>query len=71
MPEEYIWRYFIQIARGIHALHALKILHRDIKPGNLMVTDRDVVKIGDLGISKVLKHTMAKTQIGEAHHNRR
>ena len=64
MPEDQIWRYFIQIAKAIQALHQMKILHRDIKPGNIMVTNHDVIKLGDLGIAKLLKHTMAKTQIG-------
>ena len=34
---------------------AAQVLHRDIKPGNIMVTNQDVVKIGDLGIAKILK----------------
>eukprot|EP00983_Pelagomonas_calceolata_P028442 891007-Pelagomonas_calceolata.AAC.3 len=29
------------------------ILHRDIKPGNIMLMANDVVKIGDLGVAKV------------------
>lgn len=28
MPEDLIWKYFIQIARGLHALHSMRILHR-------------------------------------------
>lgn len=31
----------------------LQILHRDIKPGNIMLMEGDVVKIGDLGVAKV------------------
>eukprot|EP00877_Chromochloris_zofingiensis_P002096 jgi/Chrzof1/11888/Cz06g13190.t1 len=68
MPEDLIWKLFIQTARGMCALHNMKILHRDIKPGNIMVSDSDVVKIGDLGIARILKHTMAKTQIGTPHY---
>ncbi len=34
---------------------ACQVLHRDIKPGNIMVTSQEVVKIGDLGIAKILK----------------
>ncbi|GFH18613.1 protein kinase domain-containing protein, partial [Haematococcus lacustris] len=47
----------------------MRILHRDIKPGNIMVMEGDVAKIGDLGIAKLLKHTLAaKTQIGTPHY---
>eukprot|EP00798_Chlamydomonas_sp_ICE-L_P011207 gene11207-18827_t len=68
MPEDLVWKYFIQIARGLGALHHMKILHRDMKPGNIMILENDVAKIGDLGIAKLLRHTMAKTQIGTPHY---
>lgn len=33
-----------------------------------MILENDVAKIGDLGIAKLIKHTMAKTQIGTPHY---
>ncbi len=42
-------------ALTLPGLPLLQVLHRDIKPGNIMVTNQDVVKIGDLGIAKILK----------------
>ncbi|KAK9811593.1 hypothetical protein WJX72_006685 [[Myrmecia] bisecta] len=69
LPEDDIWKYFIQIARGLQGLHAMRILHRDIKPANIMVTDGNTVKIGDLGIARLMKNaSMAKTQIGTPHY---
>jgi len=64
-PEDLVWKIFIQIVQGLEALHSLKILHRDIKPGNIMLMANDVVKIGDLGVAKVLKNSpLTNTQIG-------
>ena len=66
LDEEVIWRYFIQICQGLQALHASKVIHRDIKSANIYLVDAKHVSIGDFGISKVLKCStaMASTQIG-------
>ncbi|KAL3139701.1 hypothetical protein ABBQ38_004011 [Trebouxia sp. C0009 RCD-2024] len=67
-PEEIIWKYFLQICEGMQALHNAKIIHRDIKPMNIFVGDHDVVKVGDLGIAKMIKEGVANTQIGTPHY---
>ncbi len=41
-----------QTAHGLSAIHAANLIHRDIKPGNLLVTPRGTVKITDFGIAK-------------------
>ena len=41
-----------QTARGLQAIHAKGMVHRDIKPGNLLITSDGVVKVTDLGIAK-------------------
>jgi serine/threonine protein kinase len=66
LDEEVIWRFFIQICQGLQALHASKVIHRDIKSANIYLIDAKHVAIGDFGISKVLKCStaMATTQIG-------
>ena len=66
MNEKLIWKLFIQICLGLYYLHKHKILHRDIKTKNIFLNDDFSVKIGDLGIAKILENTSsyAHTFIG-------
>ena len=68
LPEDLIWSYFIQIARGLQALHAQKILHRDVKTANVLRMSGEIVKLGDLGVAKLMKGAMTNTQIGTPHY---
>jgi serine/threonine-protein kinase len=43
--------YIRQTLRGLERLHDAGIIHRDIKPFNIMITDEDAIKIGDFGTS--------------------
>ena len=45
-----IW--IIQVCLGLSYLHNKKIIHRDIKPENIFLTEKGLIKIGDLGLAK-------------------
>ena len=62
--ESEIWKIFIQLVKGLKALHDLKILHRDLKSANVFLFKNDIAKLGDLNVSKVLKKGLSYTQTG-------
>jgi hypothetical protein len=51
LPPERVARIGVQIAGALAAVHARNIVHRDVKPGNILVTDDDLAKLTDFGIS--------------------
>ncbi|XP_034038278.1 protein kinase Npk isoform X1 [Thalassophryne amazonica] len=67
MDMEQIMTWAIQIAKGMHYLHAeapVKVIHRDLKSRNVVMTADKVLKICDFGASKFLCHTTHMTVVG-------
>ena len=59
-----IWKIFIQLVKGLKALHDLQILHRDLKSANVFLFKNGLAKLGDLNVSKVAKRGLGYTQTG-------
>ncbi|NXJ74527.1 NEK4 kinase, partial [Trogon melanurus] len=66
LPENQVVEWFVQIAMALQYLHERHILHRDLKTQNVFLTRTNIIKVGDLGIAKVLEnqYDMASTLIG-------
>ena len=57
--EHEVMAWFVQLCLAMEHVHGHKILHRDLKTGNVFLSRRGVVKLGDFGLSTVLANTLA------------
>lgn len=59
-----------QIAKALEHAHSRKLVHRDIKPHNVMVLKNGTVKVTDFGIARMMENnnTMTKEAIGSVHY---
>uniref|UniRef100_A0AC35TZ44 Mitogen-activated protein kinase n=1 Tax=Rhabditophanes sp. KR3021 TaxID=114890 RepID=A0AC35TZ44_9BILA len=64
LTSDHIKVFVYQILRGLRYLHSANILHRDIKPGNLLVNSNCILKICDFGLARVWN---PKEQINMTH----
>nr|XP_032633532.1 serine/threonine-protein kinase NLK2-like [Chelonoidis abingdonii] len=53
LSAEHVKVFLYQILRGLKYLHSAGVLHRDLKPGNLLVNSNCVLKICDFGLARL------------------
>lgn len=53
-PEWQAHNYFKQLIRGLEYLHSIGIIHKDIKPSNLLINMDQILKISDFGVAEQL-----------------
>jgi NIMA (never in mitosis gene a)-related kinase len=63
LNEQQALYYFIQLVSALKYCHDNQILHRDVKPQNILITSNNQLKLADFGISRNVEHA-AKTLIG-------
>jgi serine/threonine protein kinase len=56
--------YTAQILKGVEHAHEATILHRDLRPANVLVSESGIVKVADFGTSRFLEKSHATTVIG-------
>lgn len=56
--------YIIQILKGLEHAQAAQVLHRDLRPANVLISESGLVKVADFGTSRFLEKSHATTVIG-------
>jgi len=51
LPEKRVLEIGIQVAKGLRAAHRRGLIHRDVKPANILFVDEHAAKIGDFGLA--------------------
>jgi eukaryotic-like serine/threonine-protein kinase len=65
LPYKLACRYALQICEALDYAHSQQVLHRDLRPANILVSKTGVLKVGDFGVAALLeKMPYAKTIIG-------
>ncbi|KAJ1902292.1 Protein kinase C signaling pathway involved MAPKK protein [Coemansia sp. IMI 209127] len=58
----------VAVINGLVQLHSYRIIHRDVKPSNILVTGRGEIKLCDFGVSGELVDSIAQTFVGTSYY---
>jgi serine/threonine protein kinase len=64
IPEAEAIRIIAQVAQGLHRAHKQGLVHRDVKPDNILVTPEGIAKLADLGLVKEMEADLNLTRTG-------
>ncbi len=64
VPEELCRHIGREVSKGLAAIHAAGVVHRDMKPDNVLITKRQVVKVMDLGVARLNDEARRLSQTG-------
>ncbi|HET6266497.1 MAG TPA: serine/threonine-protein kinase [Acidobacteriota bacterium] len=65
LPHKLASQYIMQICDALEYAHSQQVLHRDLRPANIMISKTGILKVGDFGVAALLeKMPYAKTIIG-------
>jgi serine/threonine protein kinase len=64
LPEAEAIRIIAQVAQGLHKAHKQGMIHRDVKPDNILVTPQGVAKLADMGLVKEIETDLNLTRTG-------
>jgi serine/threonine-protein kinase len=64
LPVETVLLLLAQAAEALHAAHEMGVVHRDVKPGNLLLLDNGTIKVTDFGIARAV-NSIPITELGQ------
>lgn len=63
MDSSLVKSYLYQILQGIVFCHSRRVLHRDLKPQNLLIDDKGTIKLADFGLARALEYLLEYTHM--------